>query len=317
MTAPCTRARGDASSLALLLAKVRGDRGEPFPALIARVFALRVLGPTQRRPVVDRVSRVYVCSGFHEHLDRLQRARPHGVMQGSGMRIKVGANTIQVDAEVNHRTERLGLAVESGEDKSELLVSRACGMRETPDVVPTSQTKRRRQSQPGPSLHEVLPGAWLRDKVGGALDGFFQQPYLLWFVAEDPVRNGKLPRNIAQVTRTIIHAAEREGVDSLREQLEYALRLVSWSWIARECDVQIELIDVLIDAGASSNGNPDNALVNGNFAAAAVLLKRAGYKCRSTEAASRGRATRPRRPRRFQYFRRPPMSIEGADRQPR
>jgi peptide-methionine (S)-S-oxide reductase len=39
------------------------------------------------------------------------------------------------------------------------------------------------------------PGAWLRDKVGGALDGFFRQPYLLWFVAEDPVRNGKLPGN--------------------------------------------------------------------------------------------------------------------------
>ena len=43
------------------------------------------------------------------------------------------------------------------------------------------------------------PGAWLRDKVGGALDGFFRQPYLLWFVAEDPVPNGKLPRNIAQL----------------------------------------------------------------------------------------------------------------------
>jgi len=34
------------------------------------------------------------------------------------------------------------------------------------------------------------PGAWLRDTVGGAVDGFFQRPYLLWFVAEDPVRNG-------------------------------------------------------------------------------------------------------------------------------
>src|SRR5438132_1306550 len=44
------------------------------------------------------------------------------------------------------------------------------------------------------------PGAWLRDQVGGALDGFFQQPYLLWFVAADPVRNGPLPRNTAQVT---------------------------------------------------------------------------------------------------------------------
>src|SRR5438445_7840102 len=118
------------------------------------------------------------------------------------------------------------------------------------------------------------PGAWLRDQVGGALDGFFQQPYLLWFVAEDPVRNGTLPRNIAQVTRTIIQAAERVGVESLPEQLDYALRLVSWSWIARDCGAQIELIDMLVDAGASPDGNPENALVNGNFAAAEHLVQR-------------------------------------------
>lgn len=118
------------------------------------------------------------------------------------------------------------------------------------------------------------PGAWLRALVGGALEGFFRQPYLLWFVAEDPVRNGKLPRNIAQVTRTIIQAAKREGVDSLREQLDYALRLVAWSGVARECDVQIELIDVLVDAGASPDGVPENALVNGHFAAAERLVER-------------------------------------------
>jgi len=118
------------------------------------------------------------------------------------------------------------------------------------------------------------PGAWLRDKVGGALEGFFQKPYLLWFVAEDPVRNGELPRNIAQVTRAIIEAARREGVASVQEQLDYALQLVSWSWIARKCGVQIELIDALVDAGASPDGNPDNALVNGNFAAAEHLVER-------------------------------------------
>jgi hypothetical protein len=118
------------------------------------------------------------------------------------------------------------------------------------------------------------PGAWLRDKVGAALDGFFQKPYLLWFVAEDPVRNGTLPTNIAEVARAIIRAARREGVESLREQLDYALRLVSWSWIARDCHVQIDLVDVLVDAGASPEGNPNNALVNGNFAAAAHLVER-------------------------------------------
>ena len=60
----------------------------------------------------------------------------------------------------------------------------------------------------------------------------------------------------------------------MREQLDYALRLVSWSWIARECAVQIELIDALVDAGASPQGNPDNALVNGNVAAAEHLVQR-------------------------------------------
>ena len=118
------------------------------------------------------------------------------------------------------------------------------------------------------------PGAWLRDKVGGALDGVFTRPYLLWFVAEDPVRNGRLPSNVADVARAIIDAARRHGAPTLQEQLDYALTLVSWSWIARQCGVQIALIDVLVDAGAALDGNPNNALVNGNEAAAAHLVRR-------------------------------------------
>src|SRR5258708_2066448 len=89
------------------------------------------------------------------------------------------------------------------------------------------------------------PGAWLRKKIGGALGGFFQRPYLLWFVAKDPVRNGTLPKNIAAVARAITDAARRESAANLQEQLDYALTLVSWSWIARQHDVQLDLIDVL------------------------------------------------------------------------
>lgn len=118
------------------------------------------------------------------------------------------------------------------------------------------------------------PGAWLRDSVGGALKRFFRQPYLLWFVAEDPVRNGKLPGNIGQVTRVIIRAAEREGAETLPEQLNYALRLVAWSGVAAEYGVQIELIDILVDAGASPDGVAENALVNGHVAAAERLIER-------------------------------------------
>ena len=118
------------------------------------------------------------------------------------------------------------------------------------------------------------PGPWLRDQVGRALNGFFKKPYLLWFVAEDPGRNGKLPRNIAEVTRTIIQAARRGGVRTLQKQLDYALRLVAWSGVAADCGVQIELIDALVDAGATPDGAPDDALVNGHVAAAEHLVTR-------------------------------------------
>ena len=116
--------------------------------------------------------------------------------------------------------------------------------------------------------------SWLRDKIGQALDGFFKRPYLLWFVAEDPVRNGTLPANIPAVAQTIIEAARRESARTVQEQLDYALSLVSWSWIARQCGVQIALIDVLVDAGAALDGNQNNALVNGNVAAAEHLVRR-------------------------------------------
>ncbi len=118
------------------------------------------------------------------------------------------------------------------------------------------------------------PGSWLQDKIGGAVSGFFARPYLLWFVAEDPVRNGTLPANIADVANVIIDAARRADPTTVQEQLDYAVSLVAWSWIARQCGVQIALIDVLADAGASLDGAPNNALVNGNVDAAAHLIAR-------------------------------------------
>jgi Ankyrin repeats (3 copies) len=132
------------------------------------------------------------------------------------------------------------------------------------------------------------PGSWLREKVGGALDGFFQRPFLLWFVAEDPVRNGRLPPNIAAVAATIVERVRRADAANLQEQIDHALTLVSWSWIARDCGVQVALIDVLVDAGAALDGNQNNALVNGNLAAAEHLVKR-GARLTLPVALSAGR----------------------------
>ncbi len=103
-------------------------------------------------------------------------------------------------------------------------------------------------------------------------EGYFREPYLLWFVAENPIRNGKLPENIAQVTRTILQAAERQGVDSLRDQVDYTLGLVCSGRVPRECGVQRELIDLLVEAGANPKEAMAPALAHKEVAAVERLL---------------------------------------------
>lgn len=118
------------------------------------------------------------------------------------------------------------------------------------------------------------PGVWLRSQIGAALDGFFKHPYLLWFVTEDAVRTGKLPANVAALARAIIQAARRGGVKNLQEQLDSTLHFAVCSRVGREDGLQLELLDVLIDAGASTDGAPVQALICYNAAAAGHLLKR-------------------------------------------
>jgi len=124
------------------------------------------------------------------------------------------------------------------------------------------------------SVRLESPGPWLRERVGPALDGFFGRPFLLWFVAEDPVRNDRLPVNIAEVVRVITRAARQQGVPTLQEQLDTTLRLVCWSGVAARFGLQLEMIDALVDAGASPAKNANNALVNGHVAAAEHLISR-------------------------------------------
>lgn len=155
--------------------------------------------------------------------------------------------------------------------QTDVLFQQAVGALDRGDTAALRQLLARHPRLARERLH--APGAWLRAQVGKALDDFFHAPYLLWFVAEDPPRRGQLAPNIAEMAQLIVEAARRSG-GNIQEQLDHALRLVSWSWIARDNGVQIPLIDVLLDAGAVPHGNPDNALVNGNFEAAEHLLQR-------------------------------------------
>jgi Ankyrin repeats (3 copies) len=106
-------------------------------------------------------------------------------------------------------------------------------------------------------------------------DGYFAHPYLMWFVAENPIRHEKLPANIIDVTRVLIDAARRNASASFHEQINYTLGLVATGRIPRESGVQNEWIDLLIDSGATP-GNGIGALAHGNIAAAKHLIERGG-----------------------------------------
>jgi hypothetical protein len=118
------------------------------------------------------------------------------------------------------------------------------------------------------------PGAWLRKQIGPALDGFFKHPYLLWFLTEDAVRTGKLAANVAALARAIIETARRAGARDLQKQLESTLHFTVCSPVGRDDGRQLELIDVLIDAGASMEGMPVQALICHNRVGAEYLLSR-------------------------------------------
>jgi hypothetical protein len=118
------------------------------------------------------------------------------------------------------------------------------------------------------------PGEWVRSQIGPALDGFFKDPYLLWFVTEDAVRTGQLSTNVGAIARTIILAAKQTGVMDLQHQLDSTFHFAVCSPIGRDDGRQLELIDVLIDAGASTEGGPVQAFICHNEAAARHLIAR-------------------------------------------
>lgn len=115
----------------------------------------------------------------------------------------------------------------------------------------------------------------LRQRSDVPKEGYFKEPYLLWFIADNPIRNEKLPANIVDIAKLIIGFVKREAADSLEHQVNYALGLVETGRIPKECGVQIELVDVLIEAGAKP-GKAIGALANSNTEAAAHIINRGG-----------------------------------------
>jgi hypothetical protein len=103
--------------------------------------------------------------------------------------------------------------------------------------------------------------------------GYFKDPYLLWFVADNPIRTGKLSANIVDITRLMIQHVKEKDPANAQQQLDYTLALVISGRTPRESGVQIEMIDLLLDSGATLSGIM-GAVTNGNLDAARHLIQR-------------------------------------------
>ena len=97
---------------------------------------------------------------------------------------------------------------------------------------------------------------------------YFRSPSLLEFIAENPVRRGKLPKNIVEIARVILDA----GVEP--SALNETLVLVATGCVPRECGVQIPVIDLLCDRGADPNQAAEVAAVLFEMDAVEALVQR-------------------------------------------
>ena len=103
-------------------------------------------------------------------------------------------------------------------------------------------------------------------------EGYFAHPYLLWFVADNPIRHEKLPPNIVEVTQAIIDTLQPAGGDQYKYILNYTLGLVATGRIPKECRVQIPLMELLVSRGAQVGGKALGPIGQHNFEAAEWLL---------------------------------------------
>ncbi len=103
-------------------------------------------------------------------------------------------------------------------------------------------------------------------------EGYFKNPYLLWFVADNPIRHDKLPSNIVEVAKLIIEVLQKANDNNYQYIIDYTLGLLATGRIPKECGVQIPLMDLLLTNGASVKGNVLGPIGQNNLDAASFLL---------------------------------------------
>lgn len=96
---------------------------------------------------------------------------------------------------------------------------------------------------------------------------YFRNPTLLEFVAENPIRHGKLPENIVEVARVILDA----GPD--RTSIDTTLALAATGSVPLEQGLTVPLIELLCEYGADPNEAINAAALHGSLLAVRTLLQ--------------------------------------------
>jgi len=96
---------------------------------------------------------------------------------------------------------------------------------------------------------------------------YFRNPTLLEFVAENPIRRGRLPENIVEVARVILEA----GPDQVSRNT--TLSLVATGSVPLELGLTIPLIELLCEYGADPDDAIDAAALHGSLLAVRTLLQ--------------------------------------------
>jgi hypothetical protein len=115
-------------------------------------------------------------------------------------------------------------------------------------------------------LLQQNPGL-VRQRVAFEGENYFRNPSLLELVAENPVRYGRLPANILEITRTILAAKPEQ--DALND----TLGLVASGRVARESGMKIPLLELLSKSGADPGAGLLAAASHGEFDAVTALLR--------------------------------------------
>jgi ankyrin repeat protein len=129
-------------------------------------------------------------------------------------------------------------------------------------------------------LHErALEPACYRER---GRDDYFLDPKLLWFVAFNPIPDVPVPATIVDVTRALLSRGPQQ------DDLDYTVELVMSGSAAREAGHQLELLDVLLAAGARATARAiDVALAHREREPIEALL-RAGHPLTAPIAAALG-----------------------------